>query len=282
MQRHPEFNKVVASYPTLETEQARAIAEARLWGMATPEERSAYGNRPTKWLLSLGLPTRDCRLRLRATIFNADAPQFFWERVDQNGRMPLRTAVRLLGDAKKLAQAEGLQLSEAAQRILAEYDQQGYEVKTPTGTIRKPSRADRIRTASIRAGKPGGWNRLRECIQHIVDGRAHGIEPIERDSIFRKLDAEIRAAIANFDARVGALRRCAPISRSDVLRACDVLKISPPAPGAPVDLRQAKRQKCRLVRIIHSDSGGDGNGEDMRIVTEAYITLENYNKKGSK
>jgi hypothetical protein len=113
----------------------------------------------------------------------------------------------------------------------------------------------------------------------IVVEYSGDISEIHRLDLLARLEADVTSAIRAFEARVKSLRMAGDttITRRQLAEACRLFNMPVPALGKAVDLQRAKLRRNQYVRHIHSDSGGSGDGAQMKVVVETYELLERYN-----
>lgn len=291
IRRSELFLELVDRYPSLATEQERAMIEARLWGLAEPQERRDEHRKEVRapWLQKL-LGLRSLyELRLRDWIFRTDI-QELWDRVDRD-HMALGTAYRLLLRARTRGKLSGEPIRQLVLEELAAHDQVSVPVRTRKGkAFRRRGIPDKLRGTAPASVSPKdfalktearGWVKVREVLAALVKEKASDISDVGQAELYAQLDADITAAISAFSVKVDRLRTALPseITRRMVLDACQIFQVTPPRPGQPVDMAMVKRKMRALVRAVHPDSHGHGDGNDMRIITEAKDLLERYNQK---
>jgi hypothetical protein len=274
------FLSVLEAYPQAETEQQKALAEARLWALAAPSEK-AQALRRSVWLVSI-LPGNVMGVfELRQRLLGA--PQTLWDHIHTK-KIGLRTAVDLWRDAEHRALAEGGDAVQILAELLTKHDSLPNTRIVNGHIVKVRSKVSHFREPPGKRGR-GIWVALRQAIGSIVKHKADRLKiaELEQQELFNWLEREIMSVIDSFDNRVGRFRQGkVEVTRRQVLQACHVLHVEPPSPGEAVDIGAAKKNYRRLLHEYHPDKSRAENAAVLyQAVIEAFDTIEQYNKNRS-
>jgi len=110
--------------------------------------------------------------------------------------------------------------------------------------------------------------------RHVDEGRFQ--------QLLGDFEADVREAVQTFGRAVSRAREVptGPISRKRLMDACHTLNMSPPKVNAPVDMKKAKNQKKKMVRVYHVDvTGNESTRAAFEAVVAAYDVCEQYNQQ---
>ena len=289
------FAEYKQHYDTL-TELERALTERRIWDSSSRMREP--GTRYGKFMAQrLGISERLASDRY-CLINQGGSIDLLWKRVDDD--MIVGTAVSLSRSAKQTAADEKIPFGEALAKVLAKYDSLpamrtagGKVIRRQQGKPMFPEHTDAHAKARRRGRPPtvapsgvsNFWDDLRASIANYATERLIGVDPDTAIEVSKNLEVELRSVIDAWQTKLDYLRRkagedSAVIGRRSVLSACQTLHLASPRVGKPIDMKEAKKQRTRLVRLYHPDSNG-GSEETRTLyeaVIEAYIILEQYNK----
>lgn len=267
----------------------KAVIEQDIWFLLGPYKRKEMDRRKTLSLI-LGGSHQDYEQRF--ILLNAgEAGAPFWSRLD-SGEMSLYTAVRLYREAKSRAHRSRTGLPEAVIYVLAEYDALPVSYLPGGGFVRKKTAKKIPRPVTPPPRKPvtesskAFFVAVRQLASDYLAMRLKGLDEIVAEKLWREFEAELNALLEEFAKKVYrtnlAERRIheaeTEVNRPLIVKACRILCMDPPRPGAPIDRAHAKKNKAKLVRLYHPDAhGGD---ESMRpqyeAVLEAWSVVERY------
>lgn len=273
-----ELADLVQRHRECRTEYERVHCENEIWAMTTLEDRQPYKSKRVMFFWNILGKTESkyvylCRGNLH------DAPDSLWKVADAKGWAPGTTSVT--NSAIRLrAKVDKISMDEAATLVLAELD-----TKIPNS--RQASYLQRPRAVPAQSDPKGikaQWTALRALIGTIVTAQAADLSDMARLELLTSLENDVQQAIAGFAQRIKVYRRRAGnekvelITRKQVEDACEFLHMNDPEVGQPVNLKQAKTQMRRLVRLEHPDTGS-GNTENYNAIMKAFVVLEGYNKQ---
>lgn len=285
--RSSEFQRLLLEYPTLHSQREKAAYESKLWDRSSKAERQACRGRAMVWLSKLlGDSVSQYQITVRLSLHLARVPQLFWDRLDKGG-MTLGTAHKLLIVARKRPKT-GESLDEALLAELIRYDQISGSHTMPNGSVVRRTRpVDRLRGSTKRKkisdkdlSVREKWSQIRDLMGELIAEQAGDIAELGRQELFERLETDLKAAVSAFGSRLRTLRQSGftEISRREVSVACQLYNIPLPKPGRPIDLKLAKTRKHQLLRHLHPDTGGSGDGQDMRTINDAFDLFERYSR----
>lgn len=133
------------------------------------------------------------------------------------------------------------------------------------------------------------WAKIKQALEGLLDEKAPGLDPADRDQIRMEFDVEVRRSMTWLRSRVSVASKLSKglpilVVRRDVTRWCSVLNIDPPRGGAPVDPEVLRRQFRAMSKAYHPDRnpGVAEMAEKMRDVSQAYHGLLGYNASREK
>lgn len=279
----PNLEKLIAERLAATTERQRTACEDRIIRELPRGMMSSLGLLRVKVIMSLlGCKADeeaylfDCRARLH------DAPAALWDYAEQK-RLPIGSIVRLNQKARSRSRAGQISMDKAAIEILTEMKAKEAAKRSGHGPI------DLRGVFDGEVGKRKSrsyWRSIRTTVEGMVLTTASDLPLADRKELHEWLLQELGRLASEFSSKTDIRRKRANgegnvITRRMVLDACERLHMNPPAPGCPVDLRQAKRQMRTLVRLEHPDTGS-GDTESLNEILHAYTTLDEYNKQLSK
>lgn len=126
----------------------------------------------------------------------------------------------------------------------------------------------------------GVWNKIRKDLHAYFRAAYVGLNAFTVDRLTRSLDVDIsilRDAAVNRTA--SATREVDMLSgRRELLEACDLLGITRPGVGRPLDLKKARRKMHELARVYHPDVNVNGAAMYRRII-EAFDVIETFTER---
>lgn len=133
------------------------------------------------------------------------------------------------------------------------------------------------------------WAKIKLALEGLLDEKAPGLDPSDRDQIRMEFDVEVRRSMVWLRSRVSVASKLSKglpilVVRRDVTRWCSVLNIDPPRGGAAVDPEVLRRQFRAMSKAYHPDKnpGVAEMAEKMRDVSQAYHGLLGYNASREK
>lgn len=240
------------------TERERAALEDKTWRALPAELRTQEAAKDLQGQFGWSGYEIQCR---RDLLMAGEAAEPLWGLIDGRN-YALRSLVVVLRRARG-SRAEGESLDEAVRRELAIYEATGVERRAPTGKIYRAvnsvksksktgsyaSRITRLFDAYLdsvlRDGSPG-QERIRSSARTQLRELLSDVErDLKRSERMREVMRSMRKASAK-------------TSRSKLLEACAVLRISAPPPGQLPSLDEVRRKKRILAKDLHPDMhGGD-------------------------
>lgn len=122
---------------------------------------------------------------------------------------------------------------------------------------------------------------LKMLTTKIMSVLPDGIPDVERRRIEKQVYGDLSSAYDVVRIRITRKQSApVPIDRLKVLAACDVLNVSRPKAGKPVDLVLAKTNQRAAVRAYHPDANGgnESTRNEFEAAVKAYEVLEAYNE----
>lgn len=286
MEPHTEISMVRSLYETaIENnagEQRLAELEAMAWHGATAAERR--GNDQASFV-AMHLGAKEYEARSRTILWNARMEaEELWTRIERD-ELPTQTAVGLLRSARRMALTQGLAMAFTLTLVLKEYDERPISHTRSGKPFRK--RTSAVSARSYRDTKKpdktprNGWHAIEQSAQRLVQDSLLGTASAAAEPIWKGFVAELRLLVSDTQSRVQRAtkrQREAPITRRDVLAACEALGMDPPNPGDPIDIKEARRKKKARISLYHPDANGgdDRNVDSMHAAVEAFNVLERY------
>lgn len=289
-----DYEELIKEYKTSQdkTEYDLAVLERRIWNTALPIISRSPGTVLNKrqWL-SEKLGIIPSLVESRSTLLGyGESADIVWKRVQEDG-MPLRTATKLMRDARMRSNISGIEISEAVKQVLDEYDNLPIARLPGGGTIHKktPSMLPRTPPPTVKNDSDGEgnpkvfWAELRGMISGYFHTRLEGMDQAVIDQTWRQLEVDIKVILEMYQHKLDRMkrdhdRRDQGISRSKIIQACHVLNIDPPRPGKDLDdafRKKAKAHFKKLASQYHPDkSGSEDTRQLYENVVEAYRILE--------
>jgi hypothetical protein len=280
-----QIEDLTAEYKLCTTHREKALIESQIWDLVPQSDRVKGG---IGVCLSQLLTTMSRHITLRHTILlsgsDADA---MWPLLDDD--MPIDTAARILTVAKRRATKDRIGLAAAIQNELEEYMSLSISAKTRNGKVVRRRATSRLRkpeeSRSIPSDSPQSqsfWNQLRSMVSDHVNGLLADCDPMLADRLRKDLEVDLNAVITVFQDRICRLKSgsVVKIKRSDLVEACRVLGMDPPAPGKSVPPDVAKRQWRTSAKVYHPDAhnGNENTRPLFEAAKNAYELIEMYNE----
>jgi hypothetical protein len=276
------------------TQKEKADLEDQIWNM-----RDKKGVLRHQWLNNLlGVSTYDLTMRARLQSNRKDI-EILWDRLEKD--MTLSSAVDLLKAAKTDTIHHGGTIIDALSAVVTAYDKRPYVVLLENNKVARlnaPNRKNKNHAVTDKAateeppedlGEPGEsvdqlvfWKTIRKSISDYCDVRLANFDSLEKAAIKRDIEAELKTVVKGLQVRIHMRtnRQQTRISFQDVVRACGVLAMDPPARGQLPDEEIAKKRKRQLAKEYHPDSSGDSSRQELlQGVLEAYNLIVDYRKQ---
>jgi hypothetical protein len=271
----PLVQGILEEYPKATTHRMKAVLEERLWRQASARERKG---RKRRFFLHAVLGEPAIRIHRRGSLL--PAPDALWDKVEEG--LGLSTACGILVRGRKIAHAESLSIEKAVDKAIEEWQAKPTATRADGRVYHRsaPGRAALRGTGESRR-RTNPWTRIRTELSGILAARTKGLSELEAGRLLERFEVALKGLIDEFGEWCMRVRRRneePPPSRKQVIFACKILCMDPPAPGAKVDLRLAGKQKKRLVRLYHPDlhAGDKTKRELYERVIGAYGVLEAY------
>lgn len=279
----------------------KAWLEKRIWdaipiaarGASTAGDGRMRG-RLLAELLERGSPNEyTMRFTLLQAYTHAD---LLWPRIDAG--LSFYTALQTLRDARVAADRNKTSVPDEIAKILDEPGVLSTSVNGKTFKRRNPTQLKSIEeiAAEVAATQAAPvdiadarsvWPQVRTLLAGHVAERLKGTDPLLAENLWREFETDLKSLV---DQMAHKLSRVAKQAQEDTLlrkdlspgkirQACTMLSMDPPRPGKPADLKVAKKQKQRLVKLYHPDinQGNEALRPQYEAVLDAYLTLETYN-----
>lgn len=266
------------------TEKEKADLEQQIWNVRDEGEKQQRG------LFLRGLLGGSITdINARGQLYNAGAlAEPLWDRVQKD--LTLSMAVDLLRTAKAVG---------SVTKALEEYDKRPIVRNLGKGKavrVNPPSRLPPAATLARDSNVKGAenpetarvfWTELRKLIGHYFLPRLMDAPTVEVERLQSEFETDLRILFDMFQGKIRRLQTQArggglsDIQRRHILEACRVLALSKvPAPGVPVDLKEARQRQRKLAALYHPDKhGGDTSMQALYDdVNRAYSVLETYNE----
>jgi hypothetical protein len=285
IERTRDFDRILSTYDSLQTERERTAAEGKLWEEALPSERKALTARLGRkadrgeWLAEIlgnqesGPKTRnlyDLRTRL------AKAPSELWDYVEASG-CTLRVAIAVYKACLDMVLKDGsLSFATALQAVTSQ-------------PLPKPRVHHKQRKNSGESSRQD-WVLLYDLVDKIVKPRLAAVPNSIRKQLAEELKAHVQMGIRAFFNKVKRYRDeeegvSLLIRRERMQKACEMLWVDVPPPGELANLKKAKEMKWERVKNLHPDHRDDptnpcpaqGDNALYQSIIEAYHDIEAYN-----
>lgn len=290
-----EYRDLIQQYKTQtgRTSRETALMERKIWFLAEPTIKKESGALRSKreWLAH-ALSQKPSEVECRSAILGyGEAAADIWRRIDEES-LPLRTAARLMREAKERSAMAGIRLEDALTKFLEDYDNLP-AFRTPNGGVthkRTPGMLSRTPAPPMEQKRDDKeddpkyfWANLRGMIAGYVQTRLEGIDQGVAESLWRDLDVEIKIVLEHFQHKIDRTRRDGDlrkqtISRGAIIQACHTLNLDPPAMGKTINAefkKKAKQHFKKLAGKYHPDQSGTNDTRDMyEKVVEAWHLLE--------
>ena len=218
----------------------------------------------------------------RHRIFGSIGEDLLWERIDQG--MTLSTAIKMLTEARKLAgqQANGKppDVEAALRQVFVDYDKLSFKRVLADGrVIRQHRPATKLKDNSFKAR----WARIRAELADYADERLASVDEDLREPLKREFENEIKIVMEEFRGKVGtAAARRADLNKRSMAsvrrrlnESFEILRLTPPKKGQPINIKKVKKQKHKMSRLYHPDHVGDDSmREHYEEVVEAATFIE--------
>ena len=296
-----DYQKLIALYKNHKdgkSEKELAVLERQIWQAALPTINRTDGSLLSKreWL-SKELEETPYAIEGRSTLLGyGDVADVLWLRI-RDEKLPLRTATKLMREAKQKASMLGVEVAAALTKTLEEYDSFPAAL-LPDGSVihkRNPSAPPRIVVPPPPApvveevqetGKDDDpklfWANLRGMISGYFHARLEGVDPGMIEKTYREFEGELRVILEHYQHKLDRMRRTSEsqrrgMNRGKIIQACHVLHLDPPLGGRISEdfKKKAKKQYKTLAAKYHPDSSGTDDTREMyESVVEAYQILE--------
>ncbi len=216
----------------------------------------------------------------------------FWERIEKG--MTIGTAMRLYRASKKEAAIKNVTVPEAANKILAEYDEKGHLTVTADGKqIRKVAPYKKHYEEKLISSvdmTPTDTKEFKKFLDVILGKYASAQAPSGDPFLVKDATEElihwVHDGVDAFNRRISKIKsdekeeQAAKIGRSRFFDAIDILALKRTdfTFGRPIPLRIAKRAHIQRARQLHPDAnkGSDATVREYHAVNEAYKLLEEH------
>jgi hypothetical protein len=272
--------ELVEAWRSATTERERARLESTIFRTVPREDRrKTRTNGSIASVVGPILNHSEYLITLRLRLLRAGV-EAIWERIDGPEQMPMRTAVRLLNQARVRGHAQNLMFDEAFRQELDEYD--NLEVCS-----RVQGRPFRKKPMGPRKTARATWGSVRAAVRALVERELRGVNERARERLEKQMDVEIDTLFEALTARVhrakkagdtqDVLPQAVRTDRNHLRAACQTLGIDPPKPGKEANGSAAKKNFRRLVHECHPDVAGDAGRPQYEAVVAAYRYIEQYN-----
>jgi len=272
---------LIERHRTCTTERERVDCETKIWNLTSTKDRVPFKSqrRVLLWKL-LGEEQGESQYAYFCRVNLHDAPDRLWDAAEEKA-WSIGAISSLNSQIRTRSRSDKITMEDAAYLVLSEK-----EVKLPNSApasyLERPRPMEKSRKPSN--GIKADWIALRAVIGKIVSSQAADLTEIDRIELLSQLENDVRQVIAAFSQRMALCKKrldgdkSSPVNRRQVEDACEFLHINAPSVGELVDLKKAKSQMRRLVRLEHPDTGS-GNTESYNAIMKAYVTLEEYNRQ---
>lgn len=283
------FNELAKEYrqkKALLSQKELAEYEHQLWSLYVLN--IPKGSRPQRrdWLKEeFGGTNYDYEIRatLLAAGVNADV---LWGRIRQG--MPLRTALRLFREAKKLSVSSNVTLFDALNKQLQDYDSLSAVSVTLDGRVIKRKEIG-AKPSSKPVEFPSNIKLLKQNVRALIDKYLESFADLDsfRLKEIRKEAIEwIEDGLDTFNRKLYKLKsddkeeQLIKIGKTRFTQAVEILGLSPSQYifGKPIPLKNAKRSFFKRIGPLHPDKneGSREKEQEYQAVIDAYRLLEQY------
>lgn len=272
------------------TEREKAILEAQIWNTLYEIEGTGFtkkcGRREDWFKSALGGSGHE--YAIRNVIFNSGSSvaELLWDRID-NKKMPMRTAQRLLVNARKIVKKDGIDFKDAIISVLKSYDESdGYFIRSSKGGLHKVSAPYSKKAEKKKADNSAEFKRqIRILTEEFIEFRLGDVDEYQKKKLTQTFTDWISTGVDELLVDIQKLRseakreKITKIGARRFSQACEILGIRAVF-GKPIDVIAIKKAThTRVTRgKLHPDiNGGDeAKTKEFHAVIEARETLDEY------
>jgi hypothetical protein len=285
-----ELEALIQQYRELRAEgSSTTLLEAanlvcQIWALVKPELRYAGKNhlRASDYFTKeLNPEYAGAKVEVMLAILATGDARLF-EAIDRK-KYTIYQARRLMGEAKKRAEKQGISYALALTEVMEKEDKPG--TIEPTSVTPLPEELGTL--AQTVSSSRGFRRRLLELTSYYVEAALVGVDEAERRRLSLEFSHDVRIAYEELRRRISVLRadrkKAERIPMSAVVAACHVLGIKAPASGLLPDMTNARDTFKRLMSQLHPDRR-QGNHDPKIVeqyvaVVEAWQTLQDYERQ---
>jgi hypothetical protein len=278
-----------------DSERAMAAIEADIWASRhriAPFQGTAVKHGMAEYVSKL-LGTSLYMVRQRNIILRCGCSDFIWRKVE-DGMMPSSAVAALAKVRKSLPHGASLEAAVAAELDsdvpVRRFGNRMCRLNGPPKP-KRPRRTPAVRMIARFASEPASeparadpWESARSSVCALMEAEMGGLSDTYKMTALNALKFRLDLAVGDCRRSVkrmkAEMRDCVkPPSRTEVLVACKLLGVQPPALGAPADLKAAYGARGRAAKPYHHDvNKTEAARAKFQEIMAAYETLEKHNE----